>query len=52
MTEPIMSRFDIFFIALDRQDSELDFLIANNIVDTHMNALKINDNDDDECNDD
>jgi DNA replication licensing factor MCM6 len=37
MSAPIMSRFDLFFVVLDRCDPESDFNVATHIVNFHMN---------------
>jgi len=35
MTDPIMSRFDLFFVVLDKRDAEQDEMIARHILQSH-----------------
>lgn len=41
MTDPIMSRFDLFFCVLDRQDPEKDELIARHILASHSERAEM-----------
>lgn len=43
MTDPIMSRFDMFFVLVDRIDAEKDEMIARHILASHSDRQEMAD---------
>lgn len=43
MTDPIMSRFDMFFVVLDRIDAHKDEMIARHILQSHSERQEMAD---------